>query len=151
MQTILGPDGLDVEWRHNWAVPTLATPNTAHARHRLKSLATVGLIGIGLSATFRFTGVGLPCPWRALTGTLCPFCGSTRLGAHLLNLDVASAWTDNAFVFSLAIGVGVAAIFWTVEAFGGPRISLPRWATDQRIWLPALAAIAVAFMIFRNL
>ncbi|MBA3019780.1 DUF2752 domain-containing protein [Propionicimonas sp.] len=128
-----------------------ATPAITQARRRLKSLGTLGLVGLGLSATFRFTGVGLPCPWRALTGTLCPFCGSTTMGVHLLDLDLAGAWAANPFVFSVGVGVGVAAVFWVVEAVGGPRVRLPRWLIDQRVWMSALGVIALTFTICRNL
>jgi len=119
--------------------------------HRLFRLATLGLVGVGLSATYRLTGYGIPCPWRALTGTLCPFCGSTSMGAHLLNLDFAGAWAANQFVFSLGVVVAVASVFWIVEALGGPTLRLPQRWRDQRLWLWPVIAIGLAFTIARNL
>ncbi len=109
------------------------------------------MVGLGLSATYQFTGIGLPCPWRALTGTLCPFCGSTTMGVHLLHLDLAGAWAANPFTFSVGAGVGVAALFWLVEAAGGPGVRLPRWLADQRVWMSALGVIALTFTVYRNL
>ena len=35
------------------------------------------------------------CPFRLLTGYLCPGCGSQRAIHHLLNLDLPGAWRMN--------------------------------------------------------
>ena len=35
------------------------------------------------------------CPFRLLTGYLCPGCGSLRAIHHLLNLDLPGAWRMN--------------------------------------------------------
>ncbi|WP_297237619.1 DUF2752 domain-containing protein [uncultured Porphyromonas sp.] len=35
------------------------------------------------------------CPFRLLTGYLCPGCGSQRAIHRLLNLDIAGAWRMN--------------------------------------------------------
>lgn len=35
------------------------------------------------------------CPFRLLTGYLCPGCGSQRAIHHLLNLDLLRAWRMN--------------------------------------------------------
>ena len=73
------------------------------------------------------------------------------MGVHLLDLDLASAWAANPFVFSVGVGLGVAALFWVVEALGGPRVRPPRWLADQRVWMSALGVIALTFTIYRNL
>lgn len=42
------------------------------------------------------------CPFRLLTGYLCPGCGSQRAIHHLLNLDLTGAWQMNPlFVIAL--------------------------------------------------
>lgn len=38
------------------------------------------------------------CPFRLLTGHLCPGCGSQRAIHHLLNLDLPGAWRMNPLV-----------------------------------------------------
>ena len=57
----------------------------------------LGFVGYGLSLSGldAATGLGLPCPFRALTGWQCPFCGATRLGAALLHADLAGAFAAN--------------------------------------------------------
>ncbi|HEY3547061.1 MAG TPA: DUF2752 domain-containing protein [Propionicimonas sp.] len=100
---------------------------------------------------YAMTGVGIPCPWRSLTHTLCPFCGSTTMGAALLHGNIGDAWTANPFVFTLVAALGVACLCWLVEVLGGPAIRLPRLLRDQRVWYAVLGVAAVAFAVGRNL
>jgi hypothetical protein len=109
------------------------------------------MAGLGVSAAYRVFGLGLPCPWRWLTGTLCPFCGATRMGADLLSFDVAGAWAENQFVFAAGVLLAMATVVWTVEALGGPALRLPRRLGEQRTWTIALVAAAAVFMVVRNL
>ena len=44
---------------------------------------------------FATTGVGVPCPFLALTGWQCPLCGGTRMGGALLHGDLAAAFAFN--------------------------------------------------------
>lgn len=127
------------------------SPQTLAARQRLGALAAFGAAGLALSATYRSTGIGLPCPWRMLTGTLCPFCGATTMGADLLSGNVAKAWSDNAFVLSGLVGLAIAAAFWIVAAVGGPSLQLPGVLRNRRVWVWTITAVAVAFGIVRNL
>lgn len=97
-------------------------------------------------------GYGIPCPWRALTGTLCPLCGSTHLGVRLLHGDVAGAFAANPFVFTLLVVLAALGVAWTVAALGGPIVRLPRrlrGLSADRWWL-ALAVIGVGFAVVRN-
>ncbi len=46
----------------------------------------------------------LPCPFRSLTGLLCPGCGSQRAAHDLLHLRIGEAWEHNAaFVLALPV------------------------------------------------
>lgn len=86
-----------------------------------------------------------------MTHTLCPFCGSTTMGAALLHGNLADAWTANPFVFILLAGLGLACLCWLTEVLGGPAIRLPRLLGDQRVWYAVLAAAAITFAVWRNL
>lgn len=123
----------------------------------LKWLAGYAAFGLGIATLYATTGVGFPCPFRALTGWDCPFCGGTRLGASLLHGDVAAAFAYNPVVFvSLVLGVVVGAL-WIVEAVGGPRVRPPvRWSTAVRRIRPAvrwtvIAVLAALYVVLRNL
>lgn len=148
---ILGPSGPQRVWGHNDGVPHFRAHEATGARTALKSAAAFGAVGLGLSAVYAFSGFGIPCPWRYLTHTLCPFCGATTMGAHLLEGDFAAAWAANQFVFLILAGLAVACVFWVVELLGG-RVPRPRGRlADQRVWYAALGVAAVAFAVVRNL
>lgn len=121
------------------------------AQHGLLTVALAAATGSAMSGLYLATGQGLPCLWRALTHTLCPFCGSTRLGAFLLRGDLTNAWAANQFVFLLGLGLAVASLFWIVELVGGPAIRLHGWLADQRVWYAVLGIAGVAFAVARNL
>lgn len=112
---------------------------------------TFGAVGLTLSGVYSVSGLGVPCPWRYLTHTLCPFCGATTMGAHLLRGDFAAAWSANQFVFVLLIATALACVYWTAQLLGGPVYHLPRRLSDQRVWYAVLAVVAVAFAVLRNL
>lgn len=117
----------------------------------LTRLAAFGAAGLGLGVARAF-GVGLPCPWRYLTGTRCPLCGATHVGAQLLRLDVAGAFTANPFVFCGLVVLGVLGLLWTIEALGGPAVRWPavlRGAGDR--WWLAIGVLGVTFAVLRNI
>lgn len=108
-------------------------------------------VGVALSGVYAVTGFGLPCPWRAVTGTRCPLCGATALGGHLLQGDLAGAWAANQFVFVLGCGLALAVLLWTVEALGGPAVRPPRALRRPWLWWTVLGAAAFGFTLWRNL
>ena len=138
-------------WGDNGGVANNAGRPPTSAVASLKSSAVFGAIGLALSGTYAMTGVGIPCPWRSLTHTLCPFCGSTTMGVALLHGDVTGAWVANPFVFALLALMGFACLCWLTEVLGGPAIRLSGFLADQRKWYAALTVAAVAFSVWRNL
>lgn len=126
-------------------------PASFSAARALQVAALIGGSGVALSAIKLFTGIGIGCPWRALTGTLCPLCGATTMGSELLVGDVSGAWASNPFVLVL-LGVGLLAVIaWTIEAAGGPAVRPPRALRSSGLWWGLLGAAALAFMVWRNL
>jgi Protein of unknown function (DUF2752) len=113
--------------------------------------------GLALSALYATTGVGLPCPFRAVTGWDCPLCGGTRMGAALLDGDVLAAFGHNPLALIGLLILGLLGVLWAVEAVGGPAVRLPRrWAERLRRvrpaqWLVVGLLIAVSYTIARNL
>lgn len=151
MRLILGPRGPRTVWRDNDGVPHSPQSTALTARDKVRSVAIFGAIGVSLSGIYAFSGYGIPCPWRMITHTLCPFCGATTLGADLLRGDVGAAWASNQFVFVLLVGTALAGIAWVVELLGGPRLRLPGRLADQRLWYAVLGGAALLFAVVRNL
>ncbi|WP_369181437.1 DUF2752 domain-containing protein [Streptomyces mutabilis] len=87
------------------------------------------------------------CPFRYVTGLLCPACGGTRMTYDLMHGHFAAAWLDNralllAAPFALALWGR-----WTVEGLRG-RFYRPRIAP----WVQTLILLAaVAWTVVRNL
>ena len=120
-------------------------------------LAGFATFGVGLSALYTTTGLGLPCPFRMATGRQCPLCGGTRLGSALLHGDLAAAFAANPLVLLGLAVLTVLGMLWTVEALGGPAVRLPQRtsATLRRVrpdhWLAVGLVVATAFVLLRNL
>jgi hypothetical protein len=113
--------------------------------------------GLALSALYATTGVGLPCPFRAVTGWECPLCGGTRMGAALLDGDVLAAFGHNPLALIGLLILGLLGVLWAVEAVGGPAVRLPRRLAERlrRVrpaqWLVVGLLVAVSYTIARNL
>lgn len=122
------------------------------ASRALRALAIFGAVGLGLTALAATTGLGIPCPWRSATGTLCPLCGGTHVGLALLGGDVAGAWAANQFVVVGLVGLAVLGLLWAVEALGGRAVRPPRSLRGRpHRWWAALGVVAVLFALWRNL
>ncbi len=42
-----------------------------------------------------FTGIGIPCPVKSLTGLSCPSCGITRMSVHFIHGDFRGGFYYN--------------------------------------------------------
>jgi hypothetical protein len=113
--------------------------------------------GVALSALYATTGLGLPCPFRAVTGWDCPLCGGTRMGDALLHGDVSAAFGFNPLALIGLLVLGILGVLWAIEAAGGPAVRLPRPLADrlQRVrpshWLMAGLVASVIYTLARNL
>lgn len=122
-------------------------------------VATGGVLlgGLGLSAGYAITGVGLPCAFRILTGWSCPFCGGTRMGTALLHGDLAAAYAANPLALVALLLLVVRAGWWAIELAGGPALRTPDRlrAAVGRLGLTGLLvltlAVVLAYAVLRNL
>lgn len=122
----------------------------------LRPLVGFFAVGLGLSALYATTGVGVICPFRAVTGWECPLCGGTRMGSALLHGDVTAAFAFNPLALVGITLLGIVGVLWVVEALGGPAVRPPLalrqrlMRTTHRQRLVAFFAVAVVYTVLRN-
>ncbi|MDR6975580.1 hypothetical protein J2X68_002264 [Streptomyces sp. 3330] len=125
---------------------------SAALRHPATAPLAVLVAGAAGSAYLYVTdphqpGHWLPrCPFRLVTGLLCPACGGTRLVYDLMHGHFAQAWLDNR-VLLLASPYALALLVrWMWAGLHGrtwhPRLS-PRGTT-------VVLGVAVAWTVLRN-
>ena len=123
----------------------------------LKWIAGFFAYGLGMTVLYASTGVGLPCPFRMITGWNCPLCGGTRMGDALLHLDVGVAFAYNPVALLGLVVLATLAVLWTVQLAGGPAVRLPKLVRDRlaavppTTWLAAGVIGMVGYTILRNL
>ena len=119
----------------------------------------LGVIGLGAAAASfvypalsRHTGLGLPCPLRALTGIPCPMCGMTTAATSLAAGDLHAALAANPFVLVLAGLTLCMAVLMAARAAGlaAPPAQWPGARRRQAYWAVAvLLASSWAFQLHR--
>lgn len=89
------------------------------------------------------------CPFREITGYLCPGCGSQRAIHYLLNLDVISAIKENGL---LVLSIPYVLTGFIVDAVKHPGVLVLKWR--KRLFgqtaIFILLAIVIVFWIVRN-
>lgn len=112
-------------------------------------LLAAGSLLVGLKIA---TGRGVACPFRALTGFLCPLCGSTSMAEALVRGDPAAAWSYNPVVLVALILLAVCTVAWIIEVLGGPALRPPAWmrpVTQRRVYVVGGVILGV-FGVLRN-
>lgn len=75
------------------------TRSTAGSNLSCRSILTTLSIGCAYFLVVRYTGLSIPCPFRLITGYLCPGCGITTMMLALLSGDIQTAIVANPFLF----------------------------------------------------
>jgi len=112
------------------------------------------VILILLGITFYFVnpslqGHPIQCPWRVLTGTLCPACGSQRALNALVHGHLGQALSYNYF-FILSIPYALVVVLVSWYNFGHRLDGLKRIAFHP-VTLKAYVIIFLAWWIARNI
>lgn len=105
-------------------------------------------VGLAYALWVRATGLALPCPFRAVTGLLCPGCGVTRLCLALLRGDWAGAWRANPALLPMLPILAALAVRLSVRYVREGSAVLTR-RENALVWV--LAALLAAWGILRNL
>jgi hypothetical protein len=93
-------------------------------------------------------GHALPgCPFRFVTGLLCPACGGTRMVYDLMHGQFAQAWLDNRMLL-LAAPFALALLGrWALEGLRGRRWR-PRLRPRTQV---LILSLAVTWTVARNI
>jgi hypothetical protein len=102
----------------------------------------IGVLLIGLVVIYRTfdpatTGFFPACPFRSLTGLLCPGCGSQRALHHLLHLEIFPAWNQNPLL--------VASIPYVMLGFGFDHVFKP--SAEMLKWRKILFGRRAIFIV----
>ena len=118
------------------------------AKRLLREIGWILVMGTAYAIWFSFTGIGIPCPIRAVTGYRCPGCGITHCAVNLLHGRVREAFEANQFVFILA-PFGLIYGIWRAVRYirdGSEEISIP-----ETIVFAILFILAILFAFYRNI
>ncbi|OUZ14809.1 hypothetical protein A5869_001914 [Enterococcus cecorum] len=103
-------------------------------------------VGFGYYLWLNFTHLGIPCPFRTITGWLCPGCGITHMLIALIQLDFHTAYLENPFLL-LTLPFLIGEILYQRYLQLTKQVN-PRW-NQVLLWLYVIALII--FGILRNL
>ncbi|GFE15803.1 membrane protein [Streptomyces glebosus] len=90
----------------------------------------------------------IPCPFKWITGLLCPLCGGTRMAYDLMHGEVVTAFHDNAVLLTLGGPVVAYAVVRRLVAGLRGREYRPRLSGRGNA---VVLGIAAAWMLARNL
>ena len=105
-------------------------------------------LGLGYAAWVRFTELAIPCPFRAVTGRLCPGCGVTQLCLALLRWDWAAAWNANPVLLLMLPVLAVLGVRLAARYVREGSAVASQWETAL-MW--AMAALLIIWGVARNL
>lgn len=91
----------------------------------------------------------IQCPWRVLTGTLCPACGFQRALNALVHGNIAQAFSYNYFFF-LSVPYALAAVLVSWYNIGHRLDGLKR-IVFHPVTLKGYVLLFFAWWIIRNL
>jgi len=147
---------------------TTATGHRVRRIDRVGPLVVTGLavVGVGLLSVRNPNVAGSygACPFRAVTGWDCPFCGGLRGTYSLLHADVPTA-LDHNILLPLLLGAGVLGLvaWWRSSGHGRSgsgrsghgqdaraAAAWPSWVGSRAVVLTA-ALVLASFWVIRNI
>jgi hypothetical protein len=137
---------------------TTATGQRVIQTDRVGPLVFGGLAVVGLAVLSvrnpNVAGSYGACPFRAVTGWDCPFCGGLRGTYALIHGDVATALDHNVLLPLLLGGGVVGLVAWWRRGGNreraGAAANWPNWVYSRAVLL-TLAAVLATFWVVRNI
>ena len=122
--------------------------NRTRLKNLISDVAGVIILGMVYFVIYHFTGHGIPCVFRYITGLKCPGCGMTHAMHSLLTGDFISAFSYNPLSVTV---IPVLIIYFLYRAF----IYVREKDEDLKIWeyifIIILFIITIIFTILRNI
>ncbi len=113
----------------------------------VKYIVVIVIIGIFYAGVCAYTGFGIPCFFRKMTGLKCPGCGMTHMVLAMMRLDFRTAFLENQFVFVLMPVMAVAAAWHTVQYIKNGRAEMKKFESAACY---CVIALAVVWGVVRN-
>lgn len=115
---------------------------------RFSFAAGAVFLGAAYYAWLKFTGAGVPCIFKSVTGYFCPGCGITRMAEALLKSDFESAYGYNGAVFVLLPFWGAA---YGIENFRYVKDGTTEYTGFSKVVLFVSCAVLLIFGVVRNI
>lgn len=118
--------------------------------------AIAALLALFVVATLPATQEGSPvfCPFRAVTGLPCPFCGFLRAARLIAEGRIGNAFAMNPLDAALLlVGLPLIAALWLANLTGGVALRLALSPKERRAaWGLAVIVLAAnwAFVLYRS-
>lgn len=106
------------------------------------------IAGMIYALWIRLTGLYIPCPFRALTGYLCPGCGISHCLIALLSGNINKAYQENGFVLILLPFALLYALYRSCRYIKYGKADYSK--TENSILIMIIIA-AVLFAVMRNI
>lgn len=125
-------------------------PSAVTAPWRVAGLAAAGCVAVALVDPADRT-LTPPCPFQAVTGWWCPFCGATRAAGRVVRGDVAGGFGYNALVVVAAVPLLAAWVAWALPGHVAPLDrGLAALRRRRSGVIAGVAVLLVAFTVARN-
>ncbi|MBO4235653.1 MAG: DUF2752 domain-containing protein [Firmicutes bacterium] len=114
----------------------------------LKEIAVILGLGIAYFIFVSITGLYIPCPFRIVTGRLCPGCGISHYFVHMAHLDFKEAFSANQYIF---VFVPLAIPYWLFKTYKYIKTGETKYSKIEIVILAIALISAIAFGIIRNI
>ncbi len=94
------------------------------------------------------TGLYIPCPFRLVTGYLCPGCGISHYFVHMAHLEFSEAFRANPYIF---VFIPIAIPYWLFKTHQYIKTGETKYSKIEIVFIAVALVSAIAFGIIRNI